>query len=290
MVGTILVTGATGKVGREVVKQLVSAKSKVRAGIYNHARVDKIEIGGFEQVDLDFTKPEMIEAALNGVEKAFLVMPFRENMIEMIKNFLDVAKRKDVKHIVLLSMMGSDKPDGSSILKMHKQCEEYVIASGIPTTLLRPNWFMQDFIKYAQTIKKPGMYQAPISLKGSISFVDIRDVATIATMALLKSKGGEIFVLTGPQTFTHRQVEDNFAFVLGKRVIFHTISDDDFRQTMLGYGVSDWHVHMMLEMYKEAEKGTFAEIDQTAAQLLGHKPETFKTFIKAYIKTFKDSA
>jgi uncharacterized protein YbjT (DUF2867 family) len=289
MVGTILVTGATGKVGREVIKQLVLSKAKVRAGIYNHARVDKIEVAGFEQTDLDFMKPETIEAALNDVEKAFLVVPFRENMADMMKNFIDVAKRKDLKHIVLLSLLGADKPDASSILKMHKQCEDIVVSSGIPVTMLRANWFMQDFIKYAQTIKKPGMFQAPINLKGSISFVDIRDVATIATLALLKSKGGEIFALTGPQTFTHRQVEDNFAFVLGKRVIFHTISDDDFRQTMLGYGVSDWHVHMMLELYKEAEKGTFADIDQTTAQLLGHKPETFKTFIKAYIKTFKDA-
>jgi uncharacterized protein YbjT (DUF2867 family) len=289
MVGTILVTGATGKVGREVIKQLVLSKAKVRAGIYNHARVDKIEVGGFEQTDLDFTKPETIESALNDVEKAFLVVPFRENMVDMIRNFIDVAKRKGLKHIVMLSIMSADKQDGSSILSMHKQCEDIVVSSGIPITMLRANWFMQDFAKYAPTIKKPGTFHAPISLKGSISFVDIRDVAAIAAMALLKSRGGEIFTLTGPQTFTHRQLEDNFAFVLGKRVIFHTMSDDDFRQTMLGYGVSDWHVHMMLEMYKEAEKGTFQEIDPTTAQLLGHKPETFKTYIKAYIKTYKDA-
>jgi uncharacterized protein YbjT (DUF2867 family) len=288
VVGTILVTGATGKVGREVVKQLVLAKAKVRAGIYNHARIDKIEVAGFEQADLDFMKPETIEAALNDVEKAFLVTPFRENMVVMMQNFADVAKRKDVRHIVLLSIMGADKPDAPNILKLHKQCEDAVLSSGVPVTLLRTNWLMQDFLKYAPTIKKPGAFHAPLSIKASISFVDTRDVATIASLALLKSKGGEIFTLTGPQTFTHRQVEDNFAFVLGKRVIFHTINDDEFRQAMQGYGVSEWHVHSMLELYKEAEKGTFAEIIPTTAQLLGRKSETFKTYIKAYIKSFKE--
>jgi len=287
MVGTILVTGATGKVGREVIKQLVLLKMKVRAGIYNHARINKIEVAGFEQADLDFTKIETIEAALNDVEKAFLVTPFRENMLEMTKNFVDVARRKDVKHIVLLSMMGSDKPDCASILNMHKQCEDIALSSGIPCTILRSNWFMQDFLKYVPTIKTPGTFHAPISLKGSISFVDTRDVAAVAALALVKSKGGDIFILTGPQTFTHRQVEDNFAFILTKRVIFHTITDDEFRQTMHGFGVSEWHVHAMLELYKEAEKGTFMEIIPATAQLLGRKPETFKTFIKAYAKEFK---
>jgi uncharacterized protein YbjT (DUF2867 family) len=287
MVGTILVTGATGKVGREVIKQLVLLKMKVRAGIYNHARINKIEVAGFEQADLDFTKIETIEAALNDIEKAFLVTPFRENMIEMTKNFVDVARRKDVKHIVLLSMMGADKPDCTSILNMHKQCEDIVLSSGIPCTILRANWFMQDFLKYAPTIKTPGTFHAPISLKGSISFVDTRDVAAVAALTLTKSKGGDIFTLTGPQTFTHRQVEDNFAFILTKRVIFHTITDNEFRQTMHGFGVSEWYVHAMLELYKEAEKGTFMEIIPATAQLLGHKPETFKTFIKAYAKEFK---
>ncbi|MGV8168661.1 MAG: SDR family oxidoreductase [Candidatus Nanoarchaeia archaeon] len=288
MVGTILVTGATGKVGKEVIKQLVTAKMSVRAGVFNHARIDRIEVAGYEQVDLDFMKPETIDNALNGVEKVFLITPLRENMVEMTRNFVEAAKRKGIKHIVRLSIIGADKPESALILRMHKQCEDLILDSKIPCTILRSNWFMQDFIKYAPSIKKPGVFYAPISLKASISFIDIRDVAAIGVLALQKSKGGDLFNLTGPQTFTHRQVEDNFAFILGKRVIFHTMSDEDFRQAMLGYGVSDWHVHAMLELYKEAEKGTFAEIEPASAQLLGRKPETMKTFIKAYIKSFKD--
>ncbi|MGV8162962.1 MAG: SDR family oxidoreductase [Candidatus Nanoarchaeia archaeon] len=288
MVGTILVTGATGKVGREVIKQLVAAKMSVRAGIYNHARIDKIEVAGYEQADFDFMRPDTMDLALNGVEKVLLITPLRENMVEMTKNFIDAAKKKDVKHIVRISIIGADNPDGALVLRMHKQCEDILLDSKIPCTILRSNWFMQDFIKYAPSIKKPGAFYAPIDLKGSISFIDIRDVAAIAVLALQKSRGGELFNLTGPQTFTHRQVEDNFAFVLGKRVIFHTMSDEDFRQTMIGYGVSEWHVHAMLEMYKEAEKNTFAEIDLTSAKILNRKPETFKTFVKAYVKSFKD--
>jgi uncharacterized protein YbjT (DUF2867 family) len=286
MTGPILVTGATGVIGREAIKQLVKAKANVRAGIYNPSKTNNIDSTGFEQVNFNLENTETIDSALNGVEKVLLILPVRENMLEMMKNFVNVAKNKNIKHIVLISRMGADTPGNSTILKMYGQCEEILLSSSIPAAIIRSNWLMQDFIKYASTIKNPGAYHAPISLKASISFVDVRDVVEVAVSSLMNSKGG-LCILTGPQTFTHRQVEDNFAFILGKRVIFHTIKDEEFKTTMLGYGVSEWAVNAKLELYKEAEQGTFAEILPDNSQLLGRKPETFKTFAKAYVKYFK---
>ncbi len=286
MVGTILVTGATGTIGREAVKQLLLAKAKVRAGIYNDKENDKFDFVGAENVHFDFENNESVNSALNGVEKVLLITPFTEKMVDYTRNFVYAAKNAGVKHILRISMMNADPNSPSSALRMHAECESIVENSGIPFTILRPNWFMQDFLNYASTIKNPGVYRAPINLKGSISFVDARDVASICALALTNNGGG-VYTLTGPQTFTYRQVEDNFAYVLTKRVIFKEMKDEEFRSTMTGYGLSEWQINALLELYDEAEKGVFMEIIPTTSEILGRKPETFKTFIKAYSKEFR---
>lgn len=291
MAGTILVTGATGTIGKEAVKQLILAKARVRAGIHNEKAAEKLNFAGAELVPFDFDNKELMQAALSGVEKVLLITPFTEKMVEYTRNFIELAKQAGVKHIARISMLGADLNSPASALKMHAECEHIVAESGIPYTILRPNWFMQDFINYAPTIKSPGVYRAPINLIGSISFVDVRDVAIICAMALTgENAGGGIYLLTGPQTFTHRQVEDNFAYVLTKRVIFKEMKDDEYRQIMTGYGLSEWQINALLELYDEAEKQVFREIHSTTADILGRKPETFKTFIQAYVKEFRNTA
>lgn len=291
MSGLIFVTGATGTIGREAVKQLVNAGAKVRAGVYNQKEAEKINLSGVEIVSFDFENDEQIMNSLNGVEKVLLITPFTDKMTEYTRKFVEFSKSAGVRHIVRISMMCADLNSPSSALRMHAECEEIVKNSGIPYTILRPNWFMQDFLNYASTIKNPGIYRAPINLKGSISFVDARDVATICAMALTsENAGGGTYILTGPQTFTYRAVEDNFAYVLTKRVIFKEMKDDEFRTIMSGYGLSEWQINALLELYDEAEKDIFKEIISTTADILGRKPETFKTFIKAYIKEFRTTA
>lgn len=287
MTGTILVTGATGTIGREAVKQLILSKAKVRAGVYNEKEAEKLDFAGAELIPFDFENHESVNSALTGVEKVLLITPFTDKMVEYARHFLSVAKNSGVVHILRISMMGADLNSPSSALRMHAECEELVRNSGIPYTILRPNWFMQDFLNYASTIKNPGIYRAPINLSGSISFVDVRDIAKICALALTNNGGGE-YILTGPQAFTYRQVEDNFAYVLTKRIIFKEMKDEEFKNTMQGYGLSDWQINALLELYDEAEKGIFKEIISTTSEILGRKPETFKTFIKAYAKEFRD--
>jgi uncharacterized protein YbjT (DUF2867 family) len=288
MVGTILVTGATGTIGREAVRHLVLAKAKVRAGIYNEKEAEKLNFVGAELVHFDFENNESVTSALNGVEKVLLITPFTDRMVDYTRTFIEFAKSAGVKQLVRISMMGADLNSPSSGLRMHAECEQIVMNSGIPYLILRPNWFMQDFLNYATNIKNQGTYRAPINLKGSISFVDVRDVANICALALASDNAvSGTYILTGPQTFTHRQVEDNFAYVLTKRVIFKEMKDEEFRTTMSGYGLSNWQIDALLGLYDEAEKGLFEAIHPTTAEVLGRKPETFKTFIKAYVKEFR---
>jgi uncharacterized protein YbjT (DUF2867 family) len=122
---TILVTGATGTIGSEVVKQLASILSSssshiIRAAVHSQNKADRLkQFGnkGVEIVDLDYTKPETIAGALNKVDKLFLQTLPVPDVTDITSNLVKEAKKNDVKHIIKLSAMGADSEPGSTILR-----------------------------------------------------------------------------------------------------------------------------------------------------------------------------
>jgi uncharacterized protein YbjT (DUF2867 family) len=158
---TILVTGATGTVGSEVVKQLAAISSSsdysVRAAVHSKNKSDQLkqfDSKGVESVDLDYTKPETVAHALNNVEKIFLQTLPTPNAADICSNMINEAKKNGVKYIVKLSAMGADSEPRSTILRLHGEEEKIIQDSGIPYTFLRPPAFMQNFVtQFGYTIK-----------------------------------------------------------------------------------------------------------------------------------------
>src|SRR5947209_6873902 len=160
--GTNLVTGATGTVGSEVVKQLASSSSGhevVRAAVHSQYKADKLKRDnrGFELVQLDYNRSETIANSLNNVDKLFLLTLPAHNMTEISSNFVKKAKKNGVQYIVKLSVMGADEEPGLVIGRLHRQAEKIIEDSGISYPFLRPGSFMQSFLPtkffFGQTIK-----------------------------------------------------------------------------------------------------------------------------------------
>jgi uncharacterized protein YbjT (DUF2867 family) len=146
---TILVTGASGTVGSEVVKQLtspslLSSDSRIRAAIRSKNKADKLrdENKIVEIVNMDYDKQETIVDALNGVDKLFLLALPTPNMTEIASSLIKEAKKNDVKHIVKLSVIDADAEPGIMITRLHRQEEKIIEESGIPYTFLRVGAFM----------------------------------------------------------------------------------------------------------------------------------------------------
>ncbi|PWU79093.1 MAG: hypothetical protein DLM72_19190 [Candidatus Nitrosopolaris wilkensis] len=154
---TILVTGATGTVGSELVKQLASSsgQSGIKAAVHSQNKADKFkQYKTVEIVNMDYSKPETVADALNKVDKLFLLTPLSYNMEEISSDLVGRAKKAKVKHIVKLSLMGSDLEPGTTFQRLHRQEEKIIEESGIPYTFLRPGTFMQNFVNFfGQTIK-----------------------------------------------------------------------------------------------------------------------------------------
>src|SRR5215469_9212896 len=182
----ILITGATGNNGRELVRQLTALGQRVRAMVRDAADAAKLGGPNLEAVAGDFERPETIESVLKGVDKAFLLTPVAERFVQWQKDFIEAARRAKVKHLVKFSGMGAGANAASELLRLHHQTDEILRTSGVPFTILQPNSFHQNMLTSAGSIKTQGKFYLP--LKNALqSTVDIRDINAVAARIFTSS-------------------------------------------------------------------------------------------------------
>ena len=144
----ILITGATGNVGAELIKKLSEHGTPARAFVRDRAQARAIALPGIEIVEGDFTKPETLTRALVGVDRLFLLIPSSSQVEKQQRGFVDAAKRSGVRHIVKLSQLGADTHSPGRFQRYHGAVENHILRSGIAHTFLRPNLFMQGLLKF----------------------------------------------------------------------------------------------------------------------------------------------
>lgn len=211
----ILITGATGDIGVELVKILSGAGQSARAFVRNRARCQAITILGIELVEGDFAKPETFMPALDGVDRLFLLIPSSSEVEQQQRNFVDAAKRSKVRHLVKVSQLAADEPAAGRFQRYHAAVEKQIPKSGIPYTFLRPNLFMQGLLNFRSTISSEGAFYAPAG-DAKVSIVDVRDIASVAARALTEwGHAGKTYDITGPEA-TH-PCGDGSATLKGRR-------------------------------------------------------------------------
>src|ERR687886_1925943 len=299
MAETILVTGATGTVGREVVKQLLSAKGERKEEdviIKAAARSADDSIFrnlGVQAIELDYNKPDTLSAALRGVDKLFLLTPFQSNMVDLTSNLVNEAKNAGIKYIVKQSVLGADAEPGIIPSRLHRQSEKIIEESGIPFTFLRPNFFMQNFVTfYSHSIKTQGAFYVPAG-DAKASFVDVRDIAAVAVQVLNGNKNGEskhigkAYDITGGEAISYGQAAEILSKQIGKKVNYVNISDEDTRKGMKDMGADDWTINSMIELFGTTRAGYLSEVSPAVEQITGNKPITFSQFARDYAEAFK---
>jgi uncharacterized protein YbjT (DUF2867 family) len=230
---TILVTGATGTVGNEVVKHLAAISSSnynIRAAVHSKNKSDQLrqfENKGVEIVDLDYTKPETVASALNNVDEIFLQTLPVPNVADISSNLMIEAKKNGVKYIVKLSAMGADSEPRSTILRLHEEEEKIIKDSEIPYTFLRPPAFMQNFVtQFGHTIRTQNAFYVPAG-DAKMSFIDARDIATITVGILTNNNHGasqqhdnKTYNITGQDALSYSQVADILSNEIGKKISY----------------------------------------------------------------------
>jgi uncharacterized protein YbjT (DUF2867 family) len=290
-VPAILITGSTGNVGRELVKQLSAQNVPYRAMVRALKDADAFSaLKGAEVVIGDFDKAESLGDALQGVERAFLLTNSSERAEGQQTNFVDLARRAGVRHIVKQSQWAASPDSPVRFLRYHATVEQKIRESGMTYTFLRPNLFMQGLLAFRETIIGQGRFFAAVG-DARISTVDVRDIASAAAAALVEQGyDSHIYNLTGPQALSHREMAEKLSTALGRRIEFVDIPPDAMRKTLIEVGLPVWQADGMIEDYAHYSRGEAAEVTTGVQDATGRSPRSFDDFASDYAQAFATPA
>jgi uncharacterized protein YbjT (DUF2867 family) len=278
MSSKILVTGATGKVGSEIVRQLVAKGVPVRAGVHHPEKVNQRGWEGAEVVAFDYSDPAKITAALEGIDKVFLMSPPSGDVYVLEKAFIDQAKEAGVNHIVKLSASLAGLDENSSLRKAEKLVED----SGVAYTHLRPSWFAQNFITGLVQDIRAGELAIPTG-DGKVGYIDTRDIAAVAVAAFTEEgHTGKAYILTGPEAIDHAQAVEFISKATEKTVKYNPISEEQFRAKCAAQQWPEPVTDFMITLYGLIRNGYAAGVTNTVAEVLGRPPVSFGQFAKDY--------
>jgi len=275
----ILVTGATGNVGSEVVRLLHDQGYQIKAAVRDLKNIDDTLTSQVEYVIFDFQQHNTLSSALQGVSKLFLVRP---PAIAQVKRYIhpaiDAAVAAGVQHIVFLSLLGAE----NNPIIPHAKIESYIQSVGISYTFLRASFFMQNLSTTHQEDIKHNEIFIPAG-KGKTSFIDVRDIAAIAVKALTESRhDNKAYALTGDEALDYYQVADLFTQILGKSVVYTNPSIFQFFIRMYQRGLSLPFIAVMIAIYTTAWLGLAAKVTEDVEQILHRKPIRMQQFIADY--------
>jgi uncharacterized protein YbjT (DUF2867 family) len=288
---SILVTGASGNIGSELVKELLSDAPDVsiKAAVHSSQNIKKVKSDArVKVIQIDYNEPETVREALKGVDKLFLLTPDVPNAADLASNAVVEAKKAGIKQIVKQSVMGAALEADVNTMRLHRQVEEFIEQSGIPFTFLRPNEFMQNFINFhSPSIKGNNAFYIPLE-DAKVSLVDVRDIASVAAQSLIdedKHKN-KTYLITGPEALSYHQVAEILSNTTGRKINYVNISDEEARAAMKEIGMSDWLINTVSELSEYFRKGKASEISSAVEEVTGKKPISFSQFAKDYAEAF----
>jgi uncharacterized protein YbjT (DUF2867 family) len=288
MTNTILVLGATGNVGSQVVQQLAAVGANVRAAVRSPRQAESLKGDNISLTEFDTNKPETVEAAFEGVDKVFFLTPLVPDMVELSAHLVEVAKKAGVKHIVKSSGMGTEVEPGITLTRWHRATEKAVEASGIAFTFVRPNGFMQNYANfYGSTIKTQNAFYLPGG-DGKVSYIDARDIASVSTVALTQDgHEGKAYEITGSEAISNEEIAEIISQVVGRKIGYVDVPEDTARQEMKQSGMPEVLVEANMELYGLYKLGYASEVTPVVEQVTGKKPITFEQFANDYAEAFK---
>jgi uncharacterized protein YbjT (DUF2867 family) len=282
----ILVTGASGTVGKEVLKQVAKSGAKHRAMYRSSAEAAKAP-PGTETVIADFAKKESLAPALRGVESVYLVCSPIPDLVQLESNVVDACVAGGVKHVVLNSALGAGDWN-KSFPVWHRKSEDKLKAAKLSHTILRPNSFHQNVLAFfAPTIRTQNAFYS--SMKGArCSFIDVRDIAAVAAKALTAGPhSGKTYELNGPEALDYSTVAAKVSAAVGRAVKYVDIPMDAQRKAMQEQQMPDWLITALLELQEYYLAGKGGQTDDLLQTLLGRPAITMDQFLSENASGFR---
>lgn len=269
----ILVFGATGTVGNELISIL--SGDDVPAIAVTRGPAPPRPRRGVRWVQADLAAPASVEGLFSGVRSMFLLTGNHPDMARLQIAAIDAAARAHVEHVAKLSALGASDHSRLPIGRAHYEAESALMASGMRWTILRPHVFMQNLLGQARAIAHEGRIVGG-SGDGRIPFIDTRDIAAVAAVALTRpGHDGQKYILTGPEALSYSDIARILSGVIGRPVEYHDFYDEARdRNTLAAH---------------QRAGGKTAMVHDTVRRILGREPRSFAEFAKDHAHIFRGS-
>ncbi|MEV4578371.1 NAD(P)H-binding protein [Nonomuraea jabiensis] len=279
----ILVTGATGSIGTHLVRLLQDRGVAFKALVRDEGKGRAL---GCDVVTGDFDDPGSLAPAMAGVDRLFLnaggAQPVdgEQPMVRQQKAAIDAARAAGVSRVVKVSVSGANQ-GGRLAQGAHWEIEEYLKASGLGWSVLRPGGFMQNFVTGTAAFTADGKL---LDVYGGapVSYIDCHDIAACAAALLTGSGGlGETYELTGPRALTSAEVARELSAALGRPVEHAELSPDELAAGLRAQGLPARFADDLAELSRQVANGSMAATTAAVRDLTGREPRTFGDFLAA---------
>lgn len=280
----ILVAGATGKIGRELVMELKIRRTAFKVLARDPSKANAL-LGPVDCVHGDFNVPEKHDSALAGVESVFLLAPADPRMVSWETAFARAAKDAGVKRLVAISAPDADARARAALTRWHGEIEEELKRLSLSLVVLRPAYLYQNFLALAPLILR-GVLPGPMGT-ARLAMVDARDVAKVAARALAEPvHDGRTYLLTGPAPVSYGEAASILAKVLGRPVDYADTPPETARTHMLEGGLPPWKADALLEWAAAVRAGR-ADVSTTSVKdVTGSDPLPLDSFLQSHRASF----
>ena len=283
----IVVTGATGQLGRAVVDALLARlpADDLAVSVRHPAKATDIAERGVQVRRGDFADPTSLGAALKGVGQVLLISADKlgEEALRLHHAAITAAREAGVRRILYTSHMGARHGSPFAPADQHARTEDDLAASGVPFTALRHGFYAESCLQMIGDGLKAGELRVPED--GPVSWTARADLAEAD--AIILAGAGRMAGLTPPLTaansFTMADVAAIASEVSGREVRHVTITDDAWRDARVSAGMPPFYADMLLGTFRAARRGDFAAVDPTLAELLGRPPRSMRDVLTTFL-------
>jgi NAD(P)H dehydrogenase (quinone) len=279
----IVVTGATGQLGRLVIEQLLKSipASQIVAAVRTPAKAADLAAQGIVVRAADYTKPETLDAAFQGAERLLLISSSDVGQrTAQHRNAIDAARRAGIKLIAYTSLLHVDRsPLG--LATEHRETEALLKASGLPFVLLRNGWYTENYLASVPPALQHGVFIGSAG-EGRIASAARADYAAAAA-AVLSAEGqaGKVYELAGDTSYTLAELAAEITRQSGKNVVYQDLPEAEFSKALVGAGLPAPIADMLADSDAGASRGGLFDDGHQLSQLIGRPTTPLAELLKA---------
>jgi len=282
MVRRVLVTGATGRIGGQLVPRLAGYNDiAVRAFVRNAKKAASLEASGAELALGRLEDPQSVRIAVDGIDTVVLITPATPDAADQASSVLTAAKAAGVRKIVRISVFKAAVDGPTAITRLHGRTDIEIQESGLTYTILRPPFFMQNlFFMAADSIAREGRLYFGIGY-GKLGMIDLRDIVECAESCVIsEAYGDQVFTLTGPESIGFHHIASRLNNILGRPVQYIPVPPEAVERSIRAMGMGEWYAQVMRDLCRAYSENWGDLTTDSVARITGRAPRSFDAFAR----------